>query len=113
MSEILTYEDDPVSYRLEQQKHLAELEAFLAGRVYKYYVLAREVEIKATEFAIIVTDPVNRETEIESFKLRGELRNLEAMKIVFEDARVDLKARIEEMLEKEKQNASRTTSSNE
>lgn len=113
MSNSITYEDSPVSYRIECEKHLAELEAFINSRVHQGFVNARVAEIATTENAIIVVDPVDRPMEIESFKLRGELRNLEAMKTVFEDARVDLKARIEEMLEKENKNASRTMSSNE
>lgn len=85
----------------DKQEHLAALEAFIKSAAHKGFVAARELDVENIRNAIIMVDPVDRESEIENFKLRGELRYAEQMKKTFEDARVTLKARIDVMLEAE------------
>jgi hypothetical protein len=85
----------------EKQKHLEALEAFLTSPAHIGFVIAREHDIRTLKDAILMVEPVNRELEIEGFKLRGELRYAEQMIKTFEDARVSLKERIDEMVERE------------
>ena len=87
------------------EKHLESLEAFLASPAFVGYQAAVAKEIQDTETAIIMVDPVDRQTEIENLKLRGELRCLHTRVTLFEDARVTLKNRIDEQAERETQNA--------
>jgi hypothetical protein len=87
----------------EKRKHLEALEEFLASPAHIGFVLAREHDIRILTDAILSVEPVDRETEIEGFKLRGELRYAEQMVKTFEDARVSLKDRIDEMVERELQ----------
>jgi hypothetical protein len=83
------------------QKHLEALEAFVASPAHDGYVAARAAEISLLESQIIEDDPIDRKTEIESFKQRGELRCLRQMITIFEDGLIDLKTRIEDELERE------------
>lgn len=87
----------------EKKKHLEALEAFLASPAHIGFVAAREHDIRILKDAILAVEPVDRESEIEGFKLRGELRYAEQMVKTFEDARVSLKDRIDEMVERELQ----------
>lgn len=104
-------ETDIVSYRQGLQKHLESLEIFLQSPAHTGYKAARQEEIDSTKEAILLNDPFDRPTEIEQFKMRGELRCLEGLLTTFEDARVTLKARIEQALERE--NQTRTKDTNE
>ena len=90
------------------EKHLESLDAFLASPAFVGYQAAVTKEIKDTEDAIIMVDPIDRATEIESYKLRGELRCLNSRIKLFEDARVTLKNRIDLLAETELQNAGDT-----
>jgi hypothetical protein len=83
------------------EKHREALEAFLASPAHAGYVAARQTEIASLEMQILEDDPVDRKTEIESFKQRGELRCLRQLVTIFEDGLIDLKDRIEEELERE------------
>ena len=85
----------------EKRKHLEALETFLASPAHIGFVTAREHDIRMLKDAILMVDPVDKATEIEGFKLRGELRFAEQMVNTFEDARVSLKDRIDEMAERE------------
>lgn len=91
-----------------KKRHLESLEMFLKSPAHKGFVAAMNYDIAATRDAIIAVDPRNREDEIECFKLRGELRALEARVTMFEDARVTLKDRIDELVERDIQNATTT-----
>lgn len=93
-----------MSQEIESKKrHLEALETFLKGPAHKGFVAAREWDIKVLKESILMIEPVDRESEIEGFKLRGELRCMEQMVKTFEEARVTLKARIDEMVETELQ----------
>lgn len=87
----------------DKKKHLVALEVFLASPAHKGFVAAREHDVRMLEEAILTVEPEDRETEIEGFKLRGELRYAKQMVKTFEDARVSLKERIDEMVERELQ----------
>lgn len=90
------------------REHLESLETFFKSSAHVGYVAAREEEVKNLEAAIVAMDPIDRATEIEGFKLRGELRSQQGMISIFEDARVTLKDRIDQMAELENQNATET-----
>lgn len=104
----MTDEIDLIAERQAKQRHLESLESFLGSPAHLGFVAARRSEIKSTEEAIVLLDPIERKDEIEGLKLRGELRLLIELVETFEDARVALKARIEELLERENQNAENT-----
>ena len=98
-----------MSQELEnKKKHLQVLEDFLKSPAHKGFVAAREYDIKTLKDAILVVEPVDLATEIEGFKLRGELRYAKQMVETFEDARVTLKDRIDEMVEAELQERDKT-----
>jgi hypothetical protein len=86
-----------------KKKHLEALESFIKSPAHRGFVAAREYDIKSLKESILIVEPVDRETEIEGFKLRGELRYAEQMVKTFEDARVTLKDQIDEMVELELQ----------
>ena len=92
----------------EKQAHLEALETFLASPAHIGFVLAREHDIRELKDAILMVEPDDRRSEIEGFKLRGELRFAEQMVKTFEDARVSLKDRIDEMVERELQERDNT-----
>lgn len=87
----------------EKRKHLEALETFLASPAHIGFVAAREHDIRELKDAILMVEPEDRRSEIDGFKLRGELRYAEQMVKTFEDARVSLKDRIDEMVERELQ----------
>jgi hypothetical protein len=86
----------------DKKKHLAALEEFISSPAHHGFLLARGHDITELKDAILV-EPIDRESEIEGFKLRGELRYAQQMIKTFEDARVSLKDRIDEMVERELQ----------
>ena len=88
---------------VDKKKHLVALEAFLASPAHIGFVLAREHDVRELKDALLMVEPIDRPSEIEGFKLRGELRYAEQMVKTFEDARVSLKERIDEMVERELQ----------
>jgi hypothetical protein len=87
----------------DKKKHLVVLEEFLKSPAHKGFVAAREHDIATLKESILLVEPTDRMSEIEGFKLRGELRYAEMMVKTFEDARVTLKDRIDEMVEAELQ----------
>ena len=89
----------------DKKQHLESLETFLRSPAHKGFVASVKFDIGQTENAIVMNDPLTRADEIENFKLRGELRCLQQMLTTFEDARVTLKDRINEIVERELENA--------
>lgn len=84
-----------------KKKHLVALEAFVDSAAHKGFIAAREYDIRTIKDAILMVDPVDRSDEIEGFKLRGELRYAEQMVKTFEDALVNLKVRVDELVERQ------------
>jgi hypothetical protein len=80
-------------------QHLGELELFLKSTVYRGWQVARATQLRRIEDDIVDIDPINRETEIEIFKLRGERRLLQDLENQFEDTRETLKSRLDEIEE--------------
>jgi hypothetical protein len=93
--------DSPVTTRLRLQEHLKAVELFIDSIGHKGYVEGMELEIQQVKDAIILNEPIDKASEIEGYKMRGDLRTLEQKKTLFEDVRLTLKQRIEEMLERE------------
>ena len=89
----------------KKQEHLASLEDFLQTPAFLGFKVGVREDIQRTIASIISIDPLKFEDFVEELKLRGELRNLEMMETVFEDARAKLKARIDEMAEAELESA--------
>ena len=92
----------------KKQEHLASLEDFLQSPAFLGYKAAIKFDIAATKEAILAIEPLDIRDMIEEFKLRGELRCLEQMQTIFEDARVNLKSQIDELADVEIQSATET-----
>jgi hypothetical protein len=92
----------------KKKEHLEALEAFMNSIAYEGYKAALNVDIETTKELIIQTPPVSFENFAKELLLRGELINLESRISMFEDARVTLERRIDEMAETEIQNATTT-----
>jgi hypothetical protein len=92
----------------EKRKHLAALEAFLASPAHERYQAAIRVEIQANKDAQVAITPDSIANFVELCQQKGELRLLEQELTRFEDARVSLGHRIDEMAEAELQNATET-----
>ena len=89
----------------KRQEHLASLEDFLQSPAFLGFKSGVAEDIRRTRDAIVSIDPLKIEDFVEECKLRGELRNLEMMENVFEEARATLKSRIDEMAEAEIESA--------
>ena len=100
-------EDISVETRIKLQTVLTETQAFLSSSAYAFYVEARLREIEILRDNIISLDPKSREDEIESFKMRGELRLQQEFVSLFEDVAVSLADRIEQLLEAEQPNSNK------
>ena len=91
---------------LEQKnEHLEALDAFLGGPAHAGYKAATQWEIDEVRKQIINVEPITEVDRAEHFKLHGELRCLEQKLTTFEDARVTLKKRIDEIVERTIENA--------
>lgn len=84
-----------------KQEHLASLEDFLESPAFLGFKAAVAHDIKETRSVIVSIDPLKLEDFVEELKLRGELRCLEQMLNVFEDAHSSLKSRIDAIVEAE------------
>lgn len=90
------------------QKHLEALEAFMASDAYVGYISARDEEIRIIEQRILITPPITETDRAVVLLAHGELDSQTEMKKTFEDARVTLKARIDETIERENKDATGT-----
>lgn len=93
--------EGPIEKRQRLELVLKDFETFLASDGHKYYVAARQQEIEQKSRDIVHLDPVTREDEIESIKMRGDLRTSEEFENLFQDTVARLKAKIESLLELE------------
>lgn len=91
--------EDLLAERQRLTAHLGELELFLKSLVYRGWQTARTTQLRRIEDDIVDIDPVDRKTEIENFKLRGERRLLQDLENQFEDTRETLKSRLDEIEE--------------
>ena len=76
---------------------LEGIEAFMANPAYSSFLSTIQADIDSTKEAIILTD----RDDITCQQMRGEVRCLETQLKFFEEARVTLKTRIDEMSELE------------
>lgn len=90
------------------QQHLDALNAFMDSPAYAGYVIARDEEIRQIEQRILMTPPITEVDRAVVLLAHGELDCQGDMKKTFEDARVTLEARINEMIERDNQNATET-----
>lgn len=88
-----------------KKKHLAAIDAFVASPAYEGYLAARRLELKDNAEAQVAIVPDSLSDLVELIQLKGERRYIEATLTMFEDARVSLERRIDEMVEAELQNA--------
>lgn len=89
----------------EMREHLEALETFIASPAHMGYVTAVSHEIREAQDSILAIVPDTLQDYAEEMQLRGELRCLQQSLTKFEDARVSLKARIDETVEAELENA--------
>lgn len=94
-------EEQSVELRQYLQKILVGYETFLSHDAHSHYVKMREIEVLGKQDDIVKMDPVDRATEIEGFKMRGDLRTTQEFQILFEETTTSLKDRIQQLLEKE------------
>jgi uncharacterized protein YneF (UPF0154 family) len=90
------------------KEHLVALKAFIASPAHVGYLAARDEEISNIEKRILNTPPIDQRNIADLLMAHGELDSQTEMKQTFESARVQLEARIDEMVEQENQNASNT-----
>jgi predicted nuclease with TOPRIM domain len=91
----------PSEELVNAKAHLQALDAFLGSRAYVGFTEARREELKQVQDSILNVDPIDRQDEIEHFKLRGEMRVLEEMLTTFEGAAEELRDRIADLEEEE------------
>lgn len=90
------------------EKHLAALEAFIASPAHTGYVAARQEEIDTIEQRILLTPPIDDGSRSVQLMAFGELDSQREMLKTFEDARLTLKARIDDAVERENEQATET-----
>jgi hypothetical protein len=90
------------------KEHLTALKAFIASPAHEGFVNAKTQEIGHVKARILMLPPINQENIVQQLMAHGEWDCLEEEVKTFESARVQLEARIDEMVEQENQNASNT-----
>jgi hypothetical protein len=90
------------------ESRLVELDKFIASSEHAAYKSARETEISDGRSRILMTPPINEQNIATVLMSHGELDCLESMLTCFEDARVQLKQKIDEMVDRENQDAGNT-----
>ena len=86
---------------VKMKTHEKALEEFIGGPVHARYVEARKKELYNVCQAILDIDPVDRNGEIEEYKLRGEKRVLEELVHSFTTILEDLKDQISDLEDEE------------
>ena len=92
----------------QKRKHLAALELFLVSPAHEGYKAAVTAEIEANKNAQVAITPDSISNFVELCQQKGELRCLESRLTMFEDARVSLSARVDEIVEAELEDATET-----
>lgn len=92
---------DSVDLRIRLQKLREQYLAFLDTDAHDHYVRSRKAEVIEIANQIVAADPIDRKDEIESFKLRGDMRTTREFITLFEDTLSRLDERIEQLLEAE------------
>jgi len=85
--------------RQSKQNHLAELNLFLAGRVYTGWEASRKEMLRLVELDLIENPLRNREDEINQLKDKGKRELLLDLASQFQDARETLISRLDEIEE--------------
>ena len=89
----------------KKREHLKALDDFLASDAFTGHQAALREEIRQNEQAQVAIVPDSLSNIVELLQLKGEHRCLTERLTVFEDARVSLSDRIDEMVEAELSNA--------
>lgn len=92
---------DGIEKRLKLEQVRDAFQSFINSVGYTFYVEARQVETKNIEDSIIMLEPLDRPSEIEQFKLRGDRRTTIEFETLFEDTVSRLEDRIVELRELE------------
>ena len=96
--------DEPlpnIEDRIQAQKHLRALEAFMEGVAYAGYVAAKKAEVAILDQQILDGDVNDIGSLLKLLDLKGQRKmNVEAV-TTFEDARNTLKKRVDDMIERE------------
>lgn len=94
-------DENPIEKRIRLQTVLVAWETFIKSPAYPYFVSAQEEEAAGTRQAIVLLDPVDRASELESMKLRGDLRTEEQFITYFEDTATRLRDYVDQLIEAE------------
>lgn len=109
MNDLDPVEDQNVELRVHLQQLLVEYQAFMQTSAFRHYVKMRERESDGIKMDIITIDPIDRAAEIESFKMRGDLRTTDEFKTLFEDTTASLVDQIEQLLQLEQPSGEQTS----
>ncbi len=90
------------------EQHLAALDAFIASPAHAGYVVAKQAEIEDVKNRILMLPPTDPKNISLSLMAHGEWECLQEALTTFEDARVTLKKRIDDMVDRQNQDATNT-----
>lgn len=90
-----------VERRIRLQAIVAEYAAFMRTRAFTHYVSGREAEVENLRAEIVDFEPTDRKSEIESYKLRGDLRTTREFLSLFEDTVASLNDTIDMLVASE------------
>lgn len=93
--------EGPVEERMRLEVVEKDIADFVKTAAFAEYRRSREKEIADLRDSIVSMDPLTREDEIESLKMRGDLRTTEQFLTLFEDTAASLKHRIAQLRERE------------
>lgn len=105
--------EDSVELRFRLEKLRDQYLAFLSTEAHDHFVRSRKAEVIEIANAIVALDPMDRRDEIESFKMRGDMRTTEEFVTLFEDTLRSLDERIQQLLDAEQPTETRNLTDNE
>lgn len=90
-------ENDEIDAEFVLKRKLKEVNEFMDSWIYRAYISGIDLDIAIKRQEIVDFEPTDRPSEIESYKLRGELRVLPDFKTIFEEARDNLANKIDQI----------------
>lgn len=79
------------------KRKLVELNTFLGSWMHEAFVSGLTLDVQIKEREIVEVEPADRKSEIESYKLRGDLRTIQSFFTLFEEARDNLEDRLDQI----------------
>lgn len=90
-------ENDEIEEEFVLKRKLKEVNEFMDSWIYKAFVSGIDLDIQLKEREIVEYEPTDRASEIESYKLRGDLRTIPTFRTIFEEARDNLNNKIDQI----------------